>query len=201
MLTSIIVRIIDFCIRNAWRVVAVGLLLTVASGVYAARHFAINSDINTLLPSDLGWRERELAFEQAFHRFQQIIVVVEAPTPELTSAATDARRRRLRRTKTTSERFAARRQRVFRHATGCSSCRPTNSSARWTAGAGGTAHPRSRRRSEPARAHRGARRRAARHPIQPPQARRFHACLQHGLRYAGERDQGRASELLLARAR
>ena len=90
MLTSIIVRIIDFCIRNAWRVVAVGLLLTVASGVYAARHFAINSDIDTLLPSDLGWRERELAFEQAFHRFQQIIVVVQAPTPELTSAATDA---------------------------------------------------------------------------------------------------------------
>ena len=49
MLTSLIVRIIDFCTRNAWQVVVAGLLLAVASGFYAARHFAINSDINTLL--------------------------------------------------------------------------------------------------------------------------------------------------------
>ncbi len=90
MLTSIIVRIIDFCTRNAWRIVAVGLLLAIASGVYVARHFAINSDINTLLSSDLGWRKRELAFEQAFQRFQLIYVVVEAPTPELTGEATAA---------------------------------------------------------------------------------------------------------------
>ena len=90
MLTSIIVRIIDFCTRNAWRIVAAGLLLAIASGVYVARHFAINSDINTLLSSDLGWRKRELAFEQAFRRFQLIYVVVEAPTPELTGEATAA---------------------------------------------------------------------------------------------------------------
>ena len=69
MLTSIIVRIIDFCTRNAWRVVAAGLLLALRSGVYVARHFAINSDISTLLSSDLGWRKRELAFEQAFQPF------------------------------------------------------------------------------------------------------------------------------------
>ena len=70
MLTSLIVRIIDVCTRNAWRVVTVGLVLALASGVYVARHFAINSDIATLLSSDLGWRKRELAFEQAFSRFQ-----------------------------------------------------------------------------------------------------------------------------------
>jgi len=90
MLTSVIVRVIDFCTRYAWGVVAAGLVLASASGVYVARHFAINSDISTLLSSDLGWRKRELTFEQAFRRFQQIFVVVEAPTPELTGEATAA---------------------------------------------------------------------------------------------------------------
>jgi len=90
MLTSAIVRVIDFCTRYAWQVIVAGLLLAVASGVYAARHFAINSDISTLLSNDIGWRQRELAFERAFHLFKRIYVVVEAPTPELASAATDA---------------------------------------------------------------------------------------------------------------
>jgi len=90
MLTSLVVRVIDVCTRQAWRVVAVGLLLALASGVYVARHFAIDSDINTLLSPDLGWRKRELAFEQAFRRFERIVVVVQAPTPELTGEATAA---------------------------------------------------------------------------------------------------------------
>src|SRR5450759_1112496 len=90
MLTSLIVRIIDFCTRNAWRVVAVGLVLALASGVYVARHFAINSEINELLSSDLSWRKREIVFEQAFRLFERIIVVVQAPPPYLTGEATAA---------------------------------------------------------------------------------------------------------------
>ena len=90
MLTSLIVRGIDFCTRYAWQVVVAGLLLAVASGFYAARHFAINSDIDALLSNDIGWRQRELAFEDVFHRFKRIFVVVEAPTPELAGEATAA---------------------------------------------------------------------------------------------------------------
>jgi hopanoid biosynthesis associated RND transporter like protein HpnN len=90
MLTSIIVRIVDVCTRHPWRVVAIGLVLALASATYSARHFAINSDINALLSSQLDWRKRELAFEQAFRRFELIVVVVEAPTPELTGQATTA---------------------------------------------------------------------------------------------------------------
>src|SRR5471032_3163847 len=90
MLTNVIVRVIDFCIRYAWRVVAVGVILALASGFYSVRHFAINSDINTLLSPDLAWRKRELALEQAFRRFEMIVVVVQAPTPELTGQATTA---------------------------------------------------------------------------------------------------------------
>ena len=99
MLTSLIVRIIDVCTRNAWRVVAVGLVLALASGVYVARHFAINSDINALLSSDLSWRKREIVFEQAFRLFERIIVVVQAPTPELTGEATAALRQALAKNK------------------------------------------------------------------------------------------------------
>ena len=90
MLTSVIVRVIDFCTRHAWQVIIAGLLMAAASGVYAARHFAINSDIGDLLSDDIGWRKREIAFERAFNRFERIFVVVEAPTPELASEATAA---------------------------------------------------------------------------------------------------------------
>ena len=134
-------------------VVVVGLVLAVASGVYVARHFAINSDINTLLSSDLGWRKHELAFEQAFRRFERIFVVVEAPTPELTSEATAALTQELAKNKDRfravtqlggGEFFAT--QRAAVPAAGGSQAQSC------AAGAGGAAHPRSRDRSELARA-------------------------------------------------
>ena len=65
-------------------------MLAVAGGVYAARHFAINTDINTLISQDLDWRKRDIQFEEAFDRERLILAVVEAPTPELTSAASKA---------------------------------------------------------------------------------------------------------------
>jgi uncharacterized protein len=88
MLTSIIVRIIGFCVANARAVLALGLLLAIGCGFYTARHFVINSDINALLSSDASWRKPEIAFEDAFRRFELIDIVVEAPTPELAGAAT-----------------------------------------------------------------------------------------------------------------
>jgi hopanoid biosynthesis associated RND transporter like protein HpnN len=90
MLTSLVARVINFCLRHAVAVVLIGIAGAIAAGVYSARHFAINSDITGLLSSDLGWRKRERAFEAEFQRFDLIAVVVEAPTPELTSAATAA---------------------------------------------------------------------------------------------------------------
>ena len=95
MLTSFIVGIFGFCTRHAWLVVMAGLIVAIASGVYASRHFTINSNIDTLLSPDLDWRKHELAFEEAFHRYEQILIVVQAPTPELTSQATAALARAL----------------------------------------------------------------------------------------------------------
>src|SRR5258707_15817827 len=90
VLTSIVVSIVRFCTRLAFLSVLVALILAVAAGFYTARHFAINTDINTLISPELDWRKRDNQFEQAFDRERTILAVVEAPTPELTSSATAA---------------------------------------------------------------------------------------------------------------
>ena len=77
MLTATIVRIIEFCTRHAWQVIVAGLVLAVVSGAYAARNFAITSDINALLSPNLEWRKRERSFEQAFGRFELIVLCLE----------------------------------------------------------------------------------------------------------------------------
>src|ERR1043165_8641663 len=91
MLRSAIVATVTRCTRHAWAVIVAAALLAVASGVYAVRHFAINTDINTLISQDLPWRQRELAFEQAFpQHLRSILVVLDAPTPELATEASAA---------------------------------------------------------------------------------------------------------------
>ena len=90
MLTSIVVSIVRTCTRFATLVVIASLLLAVGASYYAAQHFAINTDINKLISPDLDWRIRDNQFEQAFDREKLILAVVEAPTPELASAASKA---------------------------------------------------------------------------------------------------------------
>ena len=70
--------------------------LCVVSSIYAARHFAITSDVSQLISTAAPWRQREIAFDQAFpHRAQLILAVVQAPTAELTKRAADALTQRL----------------------------------------------------------------------------------------------------------
>ncbi len=91
MLRAAIVATVTRCTRHAWMVIVLSTVIGIVSGVYAARHFAINTDINTLISPDLPWRQRDLAFEKAFpQHLQSIMAVVDAPTPELASQATTA---------------------------------------------------------------------------------------------------------------
>lgn len=88
MLTRIIVSIVRFCTRQAWLVLALGLILAAFSLTYAVRNFAINTDVATLIEPNIDWRQREIAFEKAFPgRNEMILAVVEAPTPELARQA------------------------------------------------------------------------------------------------------------------
>ena len=90
MLTSIVVSIVRACTRFATLTLLVGLILAVASGYYASQHFAINTDINTLISDKMDWRQRDVQFDRAFDQDAIILAVVEAPTPELTTSAATA---------------------------------------------------------------------------------------------------------------
>jgi hopanoid biosynthesis associated RND transporter like protein HpnN len=95
VLTRIVVSIVKACTRFAPLTLVVALILAVAAGVYTARNFTINTDINTLISSNLDWRKRDNQFEKSFDRERTILAVIDAPTPELTSAAAAALQRKL----------------------------------------------------------------------------------------------------------
>ncbi len=83
------------CTRFALLTVLLALILAIAAGFYTVRHFKINTDINTLISENLDWRQRDNQFEQAFDRERTILAVVDAPTPELTGAASAALEQKL----------------------------------------------------------------------------------------------------------
>src|SRR3569833_4741643 len=84
MLVAAVSRVVQFCTRYPWLVIVAVLALTLASRVYAATHFAINTDITKLISPDLAWRQRDKAFEKEFPgHFASTLEVIDAPTPVL----------------------------------------------------------------------------------------------------------------------
>jgi len=96
VLTSFVVWTVRTCTRFAALTLLVGLVLAIAGGYYTANHFAINTDINTLISERMDWRQRDVQFDKAFDRDSTILAVVEAPTPELTTSAAAALEAKLR---------------------------------------------------------------------------------------------------------
>jgi uncharacterized protein len=91
MLKARLAAIVNICVRYPWAVIVLGLALATFSGIYAARHFAINTNVNELISHNLPWRQRELEYSRAFQgNEQEILAVVDAPTSELASAASRA---------------------------------------------------------------------------------------------------------------
>jgi uncharacterized protein len=91
MVKTAIVTIIRFCTKYAYVTIAASVLIAAAAGFYSWRHFAINTDVNTLISENLPWRQRELQFERSIpKRYDNILVVVDAPTPELAALASSA---------------------------------------------------------------------------------------------------------------
>jgi uncharacterized protein len=86
MLRASVLRIVDFCSRYAWWVIAFTLALSAASGVYAVQHFAVKTDVKDLFPRDLPWTQRAFEYMKAFPP-PEMLVVVDAPTPELVEQA------------------------------------------------------------------------------------------------------------------
>lgn len=88
--------IVDFCVRYAWLIIVASALILAGSTAYVARHFAINTDVTSLLSRELPWRKRELAYQAEFPaETSSILAVVGAPTPEFAGAATASLVKRL----------------------------------------------------------------------------------------------------------
>ena len=86
MLGTAIFRLVDFCTRQALWVVVAAAIVAGSCGVYAVRHFAVNTDATALFPANLPWTRQAFQYMRAFPE-PGIIVVVEAPTPEDTEQA------------------------------------------------------------------------------------------------------------------
>src|SRR3954471_9174039 len=88
MLKTAVARLVGFCTRFPWLVIGLVMASAVVSSGYSASHFPITTDVNKLISTELPWRQREAAFEREFPgHFQSTLVVVDAPTPELATAA------------------------------------------------------------------------------------------------------------------
>jgi uncharacterized protein len=86
MLRSSIVRIVGVCTRHPWWVVASAVVLGILTGLYAATHFKIQTDVDALISPELPWAQHALAFNKSFPQ-HPILAVVDAPTPELADQA------------------------------------------------------------------------------------------------------------------
>jgi hopanoid biosynthesis associated RND transporter like protein HpnN len=84
VIARFIARLVDFSRRHAaWNLLAV-LALTLAAGWYAAGHLAINTDIEKLLPDDVGWRRTEAVLDHTFPQNNNLLaVVIDGATGEL----------------------------------------------------------------------------------------------------------------------
>jgi hopanoid biosynthesis associated RND transporter like protein HpnN len=84
-------HVVAFCCRRAALIVALGVVLGLLAGVFAATHFKMNSDTAQLLSHDLGWRQRQIAFDKLFPQNDDLIVVViDGVTPERTEQGASA---------------------------------------------------------------------------------------------------------------
>ena len=91
MIAAFIVRLVDAARRRPVAHIVAMLLLTFAAGWYAAGHLSIDTDIENLLPSNLAWRQNELALDRAFPGNANLLaIVIDGTTGEL---ADDAARR------------------------------------------------------------------------------------------------------------
>ena len=88
---SAIARLVGFCVKHAWGILALSLALAAAAGWYAAGHFKMTTDTEQLISADLPWRQTGIAFEKAFPQLQDsTIAVIDGKTPELAEKGASA---------------------------------------------------------------------------------------------------------------
>src|ERR1700737_2287217 len=89
MLTRAIEQTVVFCVRHAGLVLLAAVAVAIASCIYAARNFGITTNVNELIATgkSTGYQSQK-AYEAVFPE-HKLLVVIEAPTPELADQAAD----------------------------------------------------------------------------------------------------------------
>jgi hypothetical protein len=72
----------------AYALIAGTIALAIFCALYAARNFSITTDVRQLFPQNLAWTQREKQFQATFPQYNHLVVVT-APTAELTERAGD----------------------------------------------------------------------------------------------------------------
>ncbi|HYS45729.1 MAG TPA: MMPL family transporter [Rhizomicrobium sp.] len=85
---TIVERIVAFCCRWPWVVIAACLLLAGGTAWYTSQNFAMNTDSEQLIDAKVGWRMRQARFDAAFpQQSNMTVVVIDGATPELAESA------------------------------------------------------------------------------------------------------------------
>jgi hopanoid biosynthesis associated RND transporter like protein HpnN len=89
MTARLVGRLVAACTRHPLFVLLLAVVLMAGAAIYAARHFAMSTDVTELISVDHDWRQREIAYSRAFPSLWQLtIVVVDGTTPEIAENAT-----------------------------------------------------------------------------------------------------------------
>jgi hopanoid biosynthesis associated RND transporter like protein HpnN len=89
MLSTLVVRIVDFSARYRWSVIVIGSVLMIVTAGFDYAGFKITTDVEALISRTLPWHQRQIAFSNAFAQ-GGMIAVVSAGTSENAGQAADA---------------------------------------------------------------------------------------------------------------
>jgi hopanoid biosynthesis associated RND transporter like protein HpnN len=85
---TVVERIVAFCCRWPWAVIAACLFLAGVAAWYTTHNFAMNTDSSQLIDARVGWRMSQARFDAAFPEQSNLtLVVIDGTTPELAEAA------------------------------------------------------------------------------------------------------------------
>ena len=89
MLSTFVVRIVNFSASYRWPVIVAGSILMLVTAGFDYAEFKISTDVEALISRTLPWHQRQIAYSAAFAQ-GGMVAVVSAPTIENAGQATNA---------------------------------------------------------------------------------------------------------------